>query len=214
MRIDAATTGISVREHCCAFEAEAGLAVAAEHFVALLVLCLLAVDVLLCHSHAARRALFRTRLLHPLFETLLALDLLRPAAPLGVLLAREALVERTCPTAQTRFTFAVRTPKAPFLIIPKGYPHGAVRCRAWPEVGYTRDRLLQTPDQQTLNKLNWQELSQLPLSEVGAALGAGDAGCTQGKPRFRMPLYAARAVVTVLAAEHHGTPRLDLAAAD
>lgn len=68
MSINTAATGISVRQDCKALETEAGAAIAAEHFVTLLVLCLLTLDVFLRHGYAACRALLRTRLFDPLHQ--------------------------------------------------------------------------------------------------------------------------------------------------
>lgn len=62
-----AATGVGICEYCKAVEAEASVAIAAEHLMAFCILRCLLGDVLFCDRHATTWTLLRV-LLHPLSE--------------------------------------------------------------------------------------------------------------------------------------------------
>mmetsp|Transcript_38859 Transcript_38859/g.91463 ORF Transcript_38859/g.91463 Transcript_38859/m.91463 type:complete len:302 (-) Transcript_38859:551-1456(-) len=223
MGINAAAASVGGSKHREALEAEARVAVPAEHLVALLVLSVLVVQVLLCDGHPASGTLLCPAALDPLQETLivvlhlavLAVGLAVPLLPLrGVGRAAHAFVVRLRTAAQAGGLLAHRAVQQRTCTFLQGHAHGAVRGGACPEVGGGINCPLEAAGQDLLHELVGQDPSQVLLRQALEALRAGDVWISHLQPRLRMSLHALGAVPAVLAAQLHRLVARLLVAAD
>mmetsp|Transcript_102274 Transcript_102274/g.324945 ORF Transcript_102274/g.324945 Transcript_102274/m.324945 type:complete len:276 (+) Transcript_102274:518-1345(+) len=216
MGVDRAPAGVGVRQHGEALEAEACVAVAAEHLVALRPLRLLILQVLLGHPHAAGGALLRAGLLEPLHEAVLVplLPLALQTPPCSILLARHTPVVRLRGAPKARVLLAQRAPQSWHFSVTESHAHRAVRGWACPEVGRGGDRLLQAPREQAVNELRGQQLPQVSLRKWGGALGARHAGGAHLETGLGVSQDALRAVPAVPAAQPDSPPGRCVVATD
>mmetsp|Transcript_14631 Transcript_14631/g.41921 ORF Transcript_14631/g.41921 Transcript_14631/m.41921 type:complete len:245 (+) Transcript_14631:291-1025(+) len=216
MGVDGALACEGVCQDLQALEAEARVAIPAQHLVALRSLRVLVAKVLLGHPHAASGALPCAGLLDPLQEAvlILLLSLALLAHPCSMLLTRQALVIWLREASKAGVLFAQRAPEARYLSISQCHTHRAVRGGAGPEVGRGGDRLLQAPREEAVHELRGQELPQIALCKGGAALRARDTGSADLEASLRVLEDALRTVPSMPTAKPYGAPRLNVIAAD
>eukprot|EP00406_Dinophysis_acuminata_P066009 CAMPEP_0179281086 /NCGR_PEP_ID=MMETSP0797-20121207/36965_1 /TAXON_ID=47934 /ORGANISM="Dinophysis acuminata, Strain DAEP01" /LENGTH=286 /DNA_ID=CAMNT_0020989769 /DNA_START=93 /DNA_END=950 /DNA_ORIENTATION=- len=223
------------RERRCqdgqALEAEAGVAVAAHHLVALRLLRPLLLEVLLRDGGAAAGALLRARVLHPpaeavsgvLFAAGAALGVLRhrlarplppgaqPGPSPGVLLARQPVVVRLRRAADAAVFAAQRAvqPVAAAALV-HGGEAGAVGRRAVPEASCSTE----APREEPVEVLGGEQLPKVPLRNRRPALGAAHLRGAGLDPGLGVPAEAVGAVPAVAARQADGLAGGDVLDAD
>mmetsp|Transcript_96408 Transcript_96408/g.261855 ORF Transcript_96408/g.261855 Transcript_96408/m.261855 type:complete len:413 (+) Transcript_96408:28-1266(+) len=206
VRVDGAPAGVRVGEHGQTLEAPPGVAVPAEHLVALDTLLRLLLQIFLGCHHVTCRALLRARLLDPPLKHVLVLE------PSLVLLASAPLVVGLCPAEQARLLLAhgAGLPVGGAVVeAPRAVRGGARACAR-------RDGLLLSGTGVEANADLWrQQGDQVCLRDLVAATRARDAAGAAGlQARLDKPPDALLAIPPVVAAESDRLACRKLLAAD